>query len=189
MPALLQTLFISLAVVLAYIWLKIPWLAHYSLQAVALFILLYFVLKKLNKAKIWLLASTAVDELSLVTLALLILIGSTGQTDSFFFPLIYIYLFFLIFTTSVSTAIIINLELMLFYYALAQENSLALFSQLLSLPLILVFFLYAKNRYLQVEKDKKIIALEEKTIQKYQEYVKEQQEEIEDLEEKVANAK
>ena len=173
---LAQTLALSASIVVAYIWLSFPTFALYSLQAFAGCVLLYFILKKLNQAAIWeLLPATAVDEMTLVTFAFLILIGNTGGTVSYFFALIFIYLFFVSMTMRFWTSIIITLETLLFFYALAPNLSSSLnLSHLISIPVVMTFFLFAKYQYDESKQKETLIKLDSDEINLYQKYVSQQ---------------
>lgn len=163
--SLAQILALSAAVFAAYVWLSFTSLAQYSLQVFALCILLYFVLKKLNDAAVWeILPTTAVDEMTLVTFAFLILIGATGGDESVFFPLIFIYLFFLSMTMRVATAITLCLEVLLFLYALSPSPSLLL----VNIPIVMTFFLFAKYQYDQAKTKQTIIEIESNELNSYQ---------------------
>jgi len=183
MSSLYQTLFITLAVIFAYIWFNIPILADYSLQAFAFSILLYIILKRLNQTNVWnILPNTAVDEMSLITFSFLILVASTGAVTSIFFPLNYVLIFFLAMTCTAPTAIITTLELSIFYYALSPNLLPYNISMIVSLPVILIFFLFAKRQYEDLQKSKQVIAMENEQIINYQQFVEEQNKRIFGLE-------
>jgi len=162
MSAHLQTLLLALTVAFAYWWLQTPTLAFYSLQVFSLTVVLYFVAKRFSKAKIWHIAPTAQSlEMILASFAFLILVGSTGNKESILFPFTYVHLFFLVFSTQISTSIITGLLLVVFHYALGPDSNLAEMSELLTIPIMLVFFLFTKHQYNEVIKEKKIIENEE----------------------------
>lgn len=164
-----QILLLTLAVFLAYLWLSIPVLAPYSLQAFAGCILAYFILKKFNDAKFWILPNTTADEMTLALFAILLLVGATGLTSSWFFPLIYLYLFFLSLSLDTFVAISVSLQLILFFYAQIGHNlpsslSQAEITHLISLPLILIFFLFAKHQYQEAQKHKTLVKIESEQL-------------------------
>lgn len=177
---LAQTIALGTSIILAYIWLHIPALAQYSLQAFAVCILLYFILKKLNDAAVWqVLPSTAVDEMMLVTFAFLILIGATGGTTSVFFSLIFVYLFFVSMTMRRWTSIMITLTITLFFYALNPDLTQNLnLSHLAGIPLVMVFFMFAKHQYEQVKQKQTVIEIENNKISSYQIYLEEKESEL-----------
>lgn len=169
---LAQILVLSAAVLIAYVWIISPVLSQFSLEAFAGCILLYFILKKLNGAALWqILPSTAVDEMMLVTFAFLLLIGATGGAESALFPLIFIYLFFLSMTMRLPTAIILSLEVMLFLYALAPNLSPALTLTLINIPVVMIFFLFAKYQYDQAKEKQMLIEIDSQEINSYQIYL------------------
>jgi len=53
---------------------------------------------------------------------------------------------------------------MLFHYSLSPENFISLSGSILSLPIILFFFLFAKSQYEEVIREKSIIAADEATL-------------------------
>ena len=101
-----QAILLVAAVALAYFWLQVPALSRYSLQIFAATVFVFFVIKRLKKAKLWhVLPESMSLEMALVTFAFLLLIGATGNIESHFYVLTYIHLFLLTLTTRVSTAI------------------------------------------------------------------------------------
>jgi hypothetical protein len=177
---LTQTLALSAGVISAYVWLNIPALAQYSLQAFAGCVLLYFILKKLNDARVWeLLPKTAVDEMTLVTFAFLILIGATGGTTSVFFSLIFVYLFFVSMTMHRWTSIIVTLVTLLFFYALNPNLTASLnLSHLAGIPLVMVFFLFARYQHQQAKDKQTLINIEKNEVYSYKIYLEQKEEEL-----------
>ncbi len=155
-----QIILLTLAIFLAYLWLSIPALSPYSLQAFSACILAYFILKKFNDAKVWILPETTADEMTLALFAILILVGATGLASSLFFPLIYLYLFFLCLSLDTFVAISVSLELILFFYAQSSGFTQAEITHLISLPLILFFFLFTRHQYQEAKKNKALVKIE-----------------------------
>ncbi|MBD3279481.1 MAG: hypothetical protein GF390_02090 [Candidatus Pacebacteria bacterium] len=165
MSKIWHSLILSLAVISAYFWLAIPTLKNYSLQAFMVVVLIYLLLKRVQKAKLWhLVPNFASAEMALATFAFLLIIGATGNTDSIFFFLTYLHLFFLVLTAKSFTAIVISMEIILFHYALSTNVSSVTISHLLSIPVMLLIFLFAKEQHEEVLKDRLIIEEEEKEI-------------------------
>ena len=183
---LAEILMLSASIIAAYVWLNIPALAQLSLQAFAGCILLYFILKKINDAKLWeLLPKTAVDEMALVSFAFLILIGATDGTTSVFFSLIFVYLFFVSMTMNRWTAIIITLETLLFFYAINPDVTASLnLSHLASIPMVMVFFLFAKYQHEQAKAKQTLIEIENNEIYSYKVYLGKKESELEQAEDK-----
>lgn len=160
MPAPLQSLLLALAIGLAFWWINQPLLAVYSLQAFSLSILLYFVSKRLAKSKIWhLLPAHESWEMVVATFAFCLLIGATGNTSSPFFALTFVHLFFLVMTTHYSTSLGMTGLLILFHYALSPQEIDTAWPTLLSLPIVLLFFLFGKHQRDEVIHDKKMLAI------------------------------
>lgn len=177
---LAQLLALSAAVISAYFWLSVPSLAQYSLQAFGGCFVLYFVLKKMNEAAIWeVLPTTALDEMLLVTFAFLILIGATGATQSVFFPLVFIYLFFLSMTMERWTALVISLLTTLFFYSLDQVTTQTPhFSQLISMPLVMIFFMFAKYQYDQAKEKQTLLQIEHNEVFSYKLFLEKKEAEL-----------
>lgn len=155
---LLQAVFILSAVIAAYIWLQTPILEKYSLQAFSLVALVFFVLKRVKKAKIWhILPENLSIEMALISFAILILVGSTGNMDSPFFVLTYVHLYFLVVSSRASTAISTTIAIMIFHYAITPNMSTSEASELFVLPLLLIFFLSAKKQYDEIKQENQIL--------------------------------
>lgn len=186
---LAQTLALSASIIIAYLWLSIPSLAQYSLQAFGVCFILYFILKKANEAAIWeILPSTAVDEMVLVTFAFLIVIGATGATNSTFFSLVFVYLFFVSMTMERWTSIIITLLTLLFFYALNSSiSSQTEFSHLISIPLVMVFFLFAKYQHQQAKEKQTLLQIEHNEIHSYKIFLDQKQTELSSAEQNTHN--
>jgi hypothetical protein len=151
-PAKLQTFVLLGSIILAYIILHFPELRSYSLQIFTGSIGLFFVLKRLKRAKLWhILPDKMSLEVGILTFAFVYLIGATGNTHSIFYALSYVHLFFLIFSSTSLTSISTIIFLMLFHYA--QEPVLAVdeVSALVSLPIIGTILLFAKSQYDEVQ--------------------------------------
>ncbi len=148
MKSAYHILIISIAISLTYVWLKTPLLSAYSLQLFAIVVLAYFGIKKVHKAKVWqLLPTHASIEMAVVTLAFLLLIGATGNVRSVLFFLSFVHLFVLAIKSDSITAIVATMEIILFHFALTADPSLSELSFLLSLPIVMLFFLFAKDQY------------------------------------------
>ncbi len=185
--ALAQILALSASIITAYLWLSIPFLEQYSLQVFAGCFLLYFVLKKINDSQIIeILPATAVDEMVLVVFAGLILIGSTQNTNSPFFPIIFVLLFLISMTMKFSTALVISLEFFLFFYANAAGLTQLNLSNLTSIPIVMTFFLFAKHQYQQAKENRTLVEIENNEIHNYQIFLEAEAEKINQLKENSA---
>lgn len=165
MSEIKHTILLLVAILLAYFWLITPQLNSYSLQAFSVATLLFFILKRMTKAKIWhILPKNHSYEMFLVSFALIILVGSTGNTHSLFYPFSYIHLFFLVMTCGEKTAITSTMAILLVHYALSPVVSVEELTTLATIPLMLIFFLFAKKQYDEVISNQKIIEKEQDTI-------------------------
>jgi len=143
-----HTLAVLLSIGFAYLWLSTPSLTYYSLQAFALATFGFFISKRIGKAQLWhILPENNSLEIVFISFAVTVLIGSTGNANSIFYPFAYIHLFFLVMTTRQLTAIIATLSLMLTHYALEPELTSLNIATFTTLPLMLIFFLFARRQY------------------------------------------
>ncbi|MBU0978332.1 MAG: hypothetical protein ABIJ33_01365 [Patescibacteria group bacterium] len=152
---IIHTMTLLLTLVATYLWLTTPTLAHYSLQAFAGTTLLYFILKKLDNSRLHHIAPAPDSlEMPMMTFALILIIGSTGLSQSIFYPLTYLYLLFLVMSTQVVTAVITTLGLTSLFFLLMPIFDHQHLAALFTLPLLLVLFILAKrqNEELTIEK-------------------------------------
>lgn len=160
-----HTLAILFAIGLAFFWLKTPSLSYYSLQAFAIATFGFFISKRFSKAQIWHILPEAYSfEIIFISFAVTILIGSTGNLDSVFYPFVYIHLFFLVMTTRQNTAVIASLAIMISHYALEPAITTSVIASLTTLPIILVFFLFARRQYDDARIQQQIATEEKKQL-------------------------
>jgi len=176
----IQNILILTSVTLAYIWVSIPILSEYSLQAFAVATILYFIIKKNRNGKLsHILPTRDTAEMSIATFALLILVGSTGNFNSIFYPFTFVHLFFLTMSCDRKTAIIGTTAIMFFHYTLSPTIDAQTWSHLITIPIVMVFFLFAKDQHEEVIKDRHIIEMEKEQIEL-------ENIEIEELKQKIA---
>jgi hypothetical protein len=160
-----STLLIT-TIIFAYIWLNTPVLTNYALQAFALSSLGFILIKRLNKAKIWhILPENHSYEMIFITFSTLLLVGATGNTESIFYPLTYIHLFFLVMSSREQTAISVTTATIIFHYAMEPVIASSTIATIATLPLMLLFFLFAKKQYDDAQVSHSIIKKEEKEIE------------------------
>lgn len=175
LPSRFQIPLLLLAIGGAYLWLRLPALTPHALQAVAFCTFLYVLLNfaERRSGKVWQLLPQADSALlPLITFTLLLLIGATGNIDSPLYPLTYIHLFFLVMTTTLAPALIATFGAMWFHLALAPTITPATLAHVLVLPIVMAFFLFAKQQHELAIKEKQALAatieqldnLEEKEI-------------------------
>lgn len=165
MSSTAQIILVFLAIVLSYVWVSVPQLEYYSLQLVAAVILLYFGIKRFSKSSWSEIAPRALTaELAILTVGFLVFISSTGNMDSLFFPLSYIYLFFLVIALRPLAAIIASLGIMFFHYQVTPTLTPDHISTLLSLPLLLFVFLFTKKQYESHQFDQQTLVQQEEKL-------------------------
>lgn len=165
MSSLKHTIAVLLAIALAYFWLTTPTLSQYSLQAFATATLGFFITKRIYGSKVWHILPRAHSiEIVFISFAVILLIGSTGNASSLFYPFAYIHLFFLAMTTRQNTAIAATLATMLTHYALEPTLTTSSIATFLTLPIMLIFFLFSRKQYDDARLQQKISEIEAQKI-------------------------
>lgn len=160
-----HTLLLLSSVLLAYVWIVTPLLSTYSLQAFAAASIGYFIVKKINNAELWHIFPKSYSlEMMFMTFAVLLLIGSTTNLDSIFYPFTYIHLFILVMSFEEKTAIIVSMAIILFHYAIQPFITSVELATMITLPMMLLFFLFAKRQYDDAILSHSIIEKEEAEI-------------------------
>jgi predicted CopG family antitoxin len=149
-----QAILLTMSVLAAYLYLQVPTLHYYSLQTFALVSVVYLLLQKRARGRFYLiLPEGAAFSLALLNFAFLLLVGSSGSLTSAFFALTFIQLFFLALSLPTKVALLGALEILVFHFSLslAIRSDLVLtmpeWSNLLALPVVMVFYLFAKSQY------------------------------------------
>lgn len=160
-----HTISLMAAIALAYLWLQVPALRDHSLQIFAVMMVGFFVIKRIRKAKLWHIAPDRESwELSIITFSFLLLIGATGNTESIFYPLGFLHLFFIVLASTVPTAIGATAGIMLFHYAIEQSFTFSDLQTMISLPIMLVLFIFTKHQYDQSQFKQNLLKEENKAI-------------------------
>lgn len=154
MPAIKHAVLLTMSVLGAYLYLQVPILKHYSLQAFALISVFYLILQKRQRGRIYLiLPENSSANLALINFAFLLLTGVSGSLASPFFAITFIQLFFLALAAPNLTSLLVALEIMVFHFSLsiAMSSNFVLsvpaLSNLLALPVVMIFYLFAKDQY------------------------------------------
>jgi len=170
---LLHSLFLLLAVVVAFLWTNSPTLSLYTLQLIAIFILLFFANhlffrrqgKGTQKAKPSLPRLNLTIDAVVFTMVVMLLVYSTGGLTSPLFFLVYFLMFglALLFEPLVTVSLALAIILLFVITPTTQEpltEGLQLFSLILITPLALFF----GSQYLKVlESEEKIKILKEES--------------------------
>lgn len=161
----LQTVVLLLTITATYLWFQWPQLGKYTPQIFAGAVLIYFLIKKIRKANLLhLMPGNASPELIPLTFTILLIIGYTGNLTSIFYPLTYVLLFLLVMTSDTRTAIVTGLAITLFHYILTPEITGSDLGPLVSLPVLLIFFLFAKHQYTASQIDKAVLKAREEAL-------------------------
>jgi len=160
---LLHSLFLIAAVVLAFFWISHPLLSTYTLQLIAVFVLLFFLNQFLARHR-WGKINLTIDAV-VFTMVVMLLVSSTGGLTSPLFFLIYFLMFglALLFEPLITLSLAAAMILFFLFTPTKQEpltEALQLFSLLLITPLALFF----GSQYLKLlESEEKIKILKEES--------------------------
>lgn len=164
MTSTAQTVAIAGALIGCYLWLSMPGLDYYSPQLAGVLVLAYFIIRFLRKKHIVPLSvSHANPEFALVSASIFLLIGSTGNFSSLYFPLAYLHIFFLTMSVKPTEAMILSVGVVGFHYGLDPQFLPFHLSQLLSILMLLFIFLFAKRQY--EEHIQKELVVEEQQVE------------------------
>jgi hypothetical protein len=175
MSAIKHAILLTMSVLGAYLYLQVPFLRHYSLQVFALVTALYLILQKKQRGRIYqILPENSSANLALINFAFLLLIGASGSLASPFFALTFIELFFIALAALNKVAILMVLEIMVFHFSLsiAVSNNFVLpvseLSNLLALPVVMIFYLFAKDQYEKAYYNSLLVDAEAKELNRAQ---------------------
>ncbi len=148
MSAKLQLVLLSAALLAACGLSLVPFFHTYALQFFASVVLIFFVLKRIQRTS-WLhFAPTSNSyEMALLSFGFFFLIAATGNVSSPFFMLSFIHLFFLSLSTPLIVALIVVVETVVLHIMLTPAMTTQEFFSLLPLPLTLIIFVVAHEQY------------------------------------------
>ena len=153
---------ILIALVGCWLWLAGTSLSYYTPQLAAVLALTYFGIRFARKKHFLpLTQEQSTPEFALVSAAILLLIGSTGNIESIFFPLAYIHTFFLTMSLKPFQAILVSMAIVLFHFTLLGNATPQSLAQLISLFLMLFVFLFAKKQYEEHLREKAVVEQQE----------------------------
>lgn len=157
MPIIKQAIVMTLTIVFTYIFLQTAALTKYAVQFFAGLCLAYwFMQKKQGKHFFYLFDERAATNILVLNMAFLILIGNSNGLASAFFSLTFVQLFFIALALENRLAILLSLELILFYLGLALNRyglnlsstmTMTEINNLLAIPLVTIFYLFGKVQY------------------------------------------
>ncbi len=150
--------FLLSAILLTFVWTQNPVLSGFTLQLVAILIILYFLNRFWQRERFQ--ATLAIDGL-IFTIVSLLLVAETGGLDSPLFFILYILLFGLALLYEPLITLLFSLALAFFFYP--QIENLANLIQIIGLLLIMPLALFFGRQYLKLlEEEQKIKILETK---------------------------
>jgi len=168
---LLHTLFLLIAVALAFFWTSNPSFSYYNLQLIAVFILFFFInqiLARHHRHKI----NLTIDAVIFTVIILLLVISTGGLTSPLFF-LIYFLMFGLALLFEPLISVSLTAVIVLFFlFTPTKKEPLNELLQLFSLLLITPVALFFGKQYLKVLQDEEKI----KILEEEEEIIEEQME-------------
>ena len=168
---LLHTLFLIIAVALAFFWTSNPSFSYYNLQLIAVFILFFFInqiLARHHRHKI----NLTIDAVIFTVIILLLVISTGGLTSPLFF-LIYFLMFGLALLFEPLISVSLTAVIVLFFlFTPTKKEPLNELLQLFSLLLITPVALFFGKQYLKVLQDEEKI----KILEEEEEIIEEQME-------------
>ncbi len=181
----LQTAVAFFSVILAWSVLSLPWTKGYSLQVLALMLIVFVILKRFGRKKtfdykqkmerksLW-----QAIEIAPLGVAVLLLIGNTGGFSSWLLPLIFVYFFFLMFANRLPATILTFIVTIVFVYYFTPDFAANNYGAVLSLLIFLPIAVFAQKYYAQAIKESNELALEREKISYYNLYAEKQQNEL-----------
>lgn len=175
MSSLKYAVLLTMSVVAAYLCLQIPLVRQYSLQLFALATIVYILLQRRWRGRFSLiLPEHNAAHFALLNFACLLLVGSSGALSSPFFALSFIHLFFLALATPTWVALLIALEIMVFDVSVtiawlsSLELSVGAWSNLSSIPVVMLFYVFAKMQYEKAYQNSLLMRAETRALLKAQ---------------------
>lgn len=156
---LLHTILLILAAAGVFSWLSIPALVPYTLQLVALLVLLYLGSHKLRSLRpAWFPKSSITVDITILTSMILLLISETGAIESLFFFLITFLLFSVAMLYEIEATLVLTGILILYFLFLPSTNmeSLAHLSRIISLVMITPLAIFTGHQYETSLEEKKM---------------------------------
>lgn len=160
MPArfLLHTALLIASVFGVYFWLTLPGLAPFTLQLVAILVLLYLGSHWLKSHKpTWFHRSTVTLDLTILTSMILLLISETGALASPFFFLCYFLLFATAMLYEIEATLVLTGVLVLFFIFLPDPD----WTQIISLIMITPLAIFTGHSYESKLAEERALAREE----------------------------
>jgi len=155
---LLHSLFLVLAVILAFFWTNNPLLSYYNLQLIAVFLIFFFVnqiIGRRHRHKMNLTIDAAI-----FTMVILLMVISTGGLNSPLFFLIYFLMFGLALLFEPIITLSLTVAMVLFFlFSPTKQEPINELLQLFSLILITPVALFFGKQYLRVLKDEEKIKI------------------------------
>lgn len=160
MPArfLLHTALLIASVFGVYFWLTLPGLAPFTLQLVAILVLLYLGSHWLKSHRpTWFHKSTVTLDLTILTSMILLLVSETGSLASPFFFLCYFLLFAVAMLYEIEATLVLTGVLVLFFIFLPDPD----WTQIISLIMITPLAIFTGHSYESKLAEERALAREE----------------------------
>ncbi len=146
----LHTVLLIASVLGVYLWLSLPFLTPYTLQLVAILVLLYLASHTLRKRRpTWFHRSSVTMDITILTCMILLLVTETAGLTSPFFFLCYFLLFGVAMLYEIEATLVLTGVLILFFLFLPSTNlsDLPHLSGLLALVMITPLAIFTGHQY------------------------------------------
>lgn len=157
----LHTILLVMATAGVYLWLTLPTLAPYTLQLVAVLVLLYLGSHWLRaRHPNWFHHGSVTIDITILTSMILLLVSETGTLSSPFFFLCYFLLFGVAMLYEIEATLVLTATLLLFFLLLPSTNlaDLPHLSSLLALVMITPLAIFTGHQYESALETRKLTA-------------------------------
>ncbi len=169
MPATKHTCLLILGTGLIYFWMRTDLAASFGLQALAALMLVFLLIRyfvRTDHSHRWHILPQAVSlEMVILHMAMLLVVASTGATQSPLFALTYIQLFLLVLTGTPLSAGLTTVSIMFFYYLPNQALAYRELVTLLTLPAVWLVTQLVKQQYDQLRLEQQMRTVEERQLE------------------------
>lgn len=183
---IIETLVVLLTLAGSFFWLKFTDPTQTYLAAMICLIVIYLIVKRLQirskNQSVWFRQNQKPDfstnmtpELILMGVIIFIIIGFFGGYNSPAFPLVYFYLFFLVFLLPTWSSALVTLEVVMLFYYLTPQFLIANWTTLASLPIFWGLLIFSKTQYFSLVRENSELAAEKEKVAYYNHYAEQQQ--------------
>lgn len=184
--SVIETIVVLLTLLGSFFWMEFTDPTQTYLAAMICLITIYLIVKRLQirskRKSVWFRQNQIISfsagmapELILMGVIVFIIIGFFGGYNSPVFPLVYFYLFFLVFLLPVWSSALISLEIIVLFYFLTPQFLVSNWTALISLPMFWGLLVFSKTQYFSLVKENGELAAEKEKVAYYNHYAEQQQ--------------